>query len=281
MSMSMSMSMSMAGGGGGALPPFGHVPAELGFRPLTLAFDLGPGAIPSFPPQSVDAAWSDKLWDPDLVGLLATIEFAAMDWQKYAFPDGEAAADYKAEIPALLDLMQTDRERYLQEIIAQHDNAPLYWLSMMGITQLAKPYTFTLLHIALRIGEMAVVFYKKTYKRPRPSQICPGLFPPFGPPGHPAFPSGHSTQGWLMSYCLLRCLPDQATRDQFKPHLKWLAKRVARNRERAGLHYKSDSLGGRSLAKFLMSLLMDSPPASKFHEILGLAQEEWALPEGR
>ncbi len=274
----MSMSMSMAAGGGGAMPAFGHIPAELGFRPLTLAFDLGPGAIPSFPPQSVDAAWSDKLWDPDLVGLLATIEFAETDWRKFDFPSGEPQANFKAEIPALLDLMQTDRERYLPEIVAQHDNAPLYWLSMMGITQLAKPYTFTLLHIALRIGEMAVVFYKNHYHRPRPSQICPGLFPPFGPPGHPAFPSGHSTQGWLMSYCLLQCLPTQAVREQFKPHLKWLAKRVARNRERAGLHYKSDSAGGRSLATFLMGLLMDPTHTPKFHEILDLARKEWAPP---
>src|SRR5258708_16456840 len=109
------------------MPAFGHIPAELGFRPLPLALDLGPGAIPSFPPQSVDAAWSDKLWDPDLVGLLATIEFAETDWRKFDFPSGEPQANFKAEIPALLDLMQTHRQRYPPYILSHPTNPPLSW----------------------------------------------------------------------------------------------------------------------------------------------------------
>ena len=45
----------------------------------------------------------------------------------------------------------------------------------------------------------------------RPSIICPGLTAPFGPPHHPAFPSGHSFLGHFIALLLLE-IPQIAVR---------------------------------------------------------------------
>jgi hypothetical protein len=94
--------------------------------------------------------------------------------------------------------------------------------------------------------------------------------PPFGPPGHPSFPSGHSFLGHLIALFLLE-IPAIARRygifttSDGSPGAKpgrnalggtgpipsplfWLAQRVAKNRERIGVHYFSDSSVSRHLA---------------------------------
>ena len=112
-----------------------------------------------------------------------------------------------SEINLLIAMMQTERDLYMAEIVAQADSAVNYWLALLGITRKAKPKSVLLLQIAGRIGELVAMFYKKKYLRPRPSTVCPALQPPFGPPGHPSFPSSHALQGKLFSLCL-----EEATR---------------------------------------------------------------------
>jgi hypothetical protein len=286
MSMSMSMSMSMAtamgaAGNSGIPLGFGATPPELGYRQLTLQFPLGPMALPGFPQEILPPqnwTWDPRNWDADLYATLTVMEIGK-GWQAIAFPpallqwqnpttSAAALTFVTGEIKYLQDLMRQDRERYLPEILAQHDGAPLYWISLMGLTRETKPNTLQLIHAAVKIGEMAVVYFKDQMKRPRASEICPGLVPPFGPPGHPAFPSGHATQGWLISRCLKYVAPD------YWPQLKWLAKRVALNRERAGFHYPSDSQGGRHLAKELFSFLITTQPP-RFWQTLQDAAAEW------
>ncbi len=100
------------------------------------------------------------------------------------------------------------------------------------------------------------------FRRVRPSTLCPGLVPPFGPPRHPAFPSGHSFLGHFIALLLLEIdgiaarygtgmkvngsvpgkKPDwadyqAAPRRDLDGPLFWLAARLARNRERIGVHY--------------------------------------------
>jgi hypothetical protein len=116
--------------------------------------------------------------------------------------------------------------------------------------------------------------------------------PPFGPPHHPSFPSGHSFLGHFIGLLLLE-IPEIAktfgeivpplppgppvpapapgtpppTRGQaalknvmntaivFNGPLLWLGNRLGKNRERAGLHYPSDSSASRWLAGALWALL--------------------------
>src|SRR5262249_14169567 len=117
----------------------------------------------------------------------------------------------------------------------------------------------------------AYMYFKARFKRVRPSRLCPGLAAPFGPPEHPAFPSGHSTAAHLVALCLLqvppiaelygvanqknpngpRSAPTAEDLRNVKPPqcpLLWLAGRIARNRERLGFHYPSDGRAGRHIA---------------------------------
>ena len=245
--MGMGMGMGMA---------FGAVPPDLGFKPLTLAFNLGPFGEPEFVEASLadgdPAYWSKTPFEPGLFALTLLPEFLdhrdPYRWTE--IPIAEEALAWvgnpdrtRAEIEHLFQLMADQRERYMGEIVAQHDGAPLHWIALMGLQGGARPNTLRVLHLALRIGEFAAMHYKRRYDRARPSTVAPGLSPPFGPPNHPAFPSGHATQAWLMSRLL------GLVNGHYEPYLDKLAERVALNRERGGFHYASDSLGGRSIAE--------------------------------
>ena len=253
------------GGNGGA--PLGGVPSDLIWGPLTLQFYLGLGATQSFPilPILPPANWRKSVWDPSLYALLGLGEFAcAASWQGIA--DGSAVAlpldwdprinpttfsDYVAtEINALAVLMAKDRERYLAEIIAQHNDAPGYWVGLLRLDRQTYPWTLRVLSLASRIGEFVAMYAKKHFDRPRASEVSPGIFPPFGPPAHPSFPSSHATQSRMIELCL-REVTKGATGAASSPyayHLDWICQRISYNRERGGFHYRSDTKGGWIMA---------------------------------
>jgi hypothetical protein len=176
-----------------------------------------------------------------------------------------------AEIHHLQQLMQFDRERYMTEIIFQHDNAPGYWVSMLDINSRAHFKTLVVINLAVRIGQIVAAYYKKSYNRARPSFVCPGLLPAFGPPAHASFPSGHSLQSWLMSLFLAEVLPD------YKNELDWLARRVAFNRERAGVHYPSDTAAGEFIAKACVDLIKTPNRCPNITNLFVEAKDEWTL----
>ena len=273
--------------GMGPLPMFGAVPTELGFRPIVLQYTLGPGASPSFPVENLPfAEWRRGPWDPDVLSLIHLTEFARQNWDDHnafradilALPppfsqilDWENVATAQnytnAEINLLMEYMQNDRERYLPEILAQHDNAPAYWGAMLGINRSNYPNTLVVLHLAVRIGQLVAAYYKHHFDRARPSYVCPGLLPPFGPPAHTSFPSGHALQSWLLTRLLSRVAPS------YSVPLRWLARRVALNRERAGLHYPSDTIAGRLLAGRCRDIIVNQCPG--IMQLVAYAQAEW------
>ena len=89
------------------------------------------------------------------------------------------------------------------EIELQADNGPDYIVAFIGANIARFPWTIELIDCGLSIGNIAYSYYKAHFKRVRPSFLCPGLAPPFGPPAHPSFPSGHSFLGHLMALLLL------------------------------------------------------------------------------
>jgi hypothetical protein len=185
-------------------------------------------------------------------------------------------ATIQGELDYLLALMADDRDRYMPEILAQADGAPLYWLQLLEIGSGEKAGTHALISFAQRAGETAALYFKEQYKRVRPSELCPGLLIPFGPPRHPAFPSGHSLTGHLTS--LLLCEIPKLNAEK-KVELDWLAARVAKNRERAGLHYPSDSAAGAKIAAEIHRLLiagtLATTAAGEFKTILADARADW------
>jgi hypothetical protein len=210
-----------------------------------------------------------------------------------------------AEIAELQLLMQDDRERYLAEIDIQADGLADYFISYIGASEARHPWTIELINCGLAMGNIAYMYYKQQFSRVRPSVLCPGLIPSFGPPAHPAFPSGHSFLGHLIALLLLE-IP--ALRQRYgifaapfdgrpgtapiktslngtgyigSPML-WLSQRLAKNRERLGVHYPSDSSGSRHLAAGIWWALLHETVAGNptivcptLRSVLAHAIAEW------
>lgn len=289
----------VAGVSGNVGAALGAVPPELVWGPLTLQFYLGlkapPGADFPILPILPHANWRPPLWDPSLYALLGLSEFVVnASWRTIA--DGTAiAADLDpflkweptkagfeafvaGEVAALRTLMARDRERYMAEIITQHNDAPGYWIGLLRLDRGTYPWTLRVLSLASRIGEFVAIHGKQVFKRPRPSQVSPGLFPPFGPPSHPSFPSGHATQSRLIQLCLGRVTRKGAA-SPYAEHLEWSCRRISHNRERGGFHYRSDTHGGWVMADAcfgeIEALLADPANNPRLDEIFTEAAAEW------
>lgn len=89
---------------------------------------------------------------------------------------------------------------------------------------------------------------KKMYNRVRPSYFDKRIKPCIEVPGHPSFPSGHATQAFLFAYILSHKYPSK------REFFMRAANDIAVNRERVGVHYKSDTLLGKDIAKQLFHI---------------------------
>jgi membrane-associated phospholipid phosphatase len=158
------------------------------------------------------------------------------------------------EIKNLLAAARDERASALGEILGQDGEFISTFMAALAMTPASHPQTFRVLHIASLVASFGALYYKQVFQRPRPSWECPALMPPIPVPGHSAYPSGHATQALLMAACMEHVLTivtpalPQADRTALTETIKALARRVARNREIAGLHYPSDSAAGAALA---------------------------------
>jgi hypothetical protein len=186
------------------------------------------------------------------------------------------------ELQTLFRYATDERADALGEIVAQHDSFLHYFAALLKITPGSHPKTLRLLHVASLIGAYASLHCKGVYRRPRPSQLRPGLMPPVPVPGHPAYPSGHATQATLAALCLRAALPPKYN-GLARAALR-LAARIARNREIAGVHYPSDSAAGQRLARDTMAFLNSGYMAAYvtaaggtplFGPLLTAAGDEW------
>lgn len=93
-----------------------------------------------------------------------------------------------------------------------------------------------------------ILFIKYKNNRVRPSFITKKLKPCIEVPGHPSYPSGHSIQAYMLANILSDKYPNK------KEDLFRIADKIAKNRELAGVHYRSDTEFGKYLAKKLYIL---------------------------
>jgi membrane-associated phospholipid phosphatase len=254
-------------------------------------------------------------WDPKVVGD-AFLEDDDLKWKKDAelkWPNEVTGFPFiQGELEQLILYMQNDRANYITEADVQADNIPAYFIHFIGADSVRHPATMELIRCALTIGNVVYMVYKKEYKRVRPSTLCPGLTPSFGPPGHPAFPSGHSFLSHLIALLLLE-IPglyrrlgvyreeagsspkdgkllhkpnrqELAGRGAIRSPLLQIARRIAVNRERMGLHYPSDSYAGRHIAaelwhRLLGPVIPDNRICSPtLLRVLDFAKQEWPTP---
>ena len=95
--------------------------------------------------------------------------------------------------------------------------------------------------------------FKAKFNRARPRQYAKKVAPSIDPPGHPAYPSGHSTDSHTLALLLAEIWPEK------KAQLLSIAFQIAMNREIAGVHYRSDTAAGYLLAQQIVALLPRNP----------------------
>lgn len=120
----------------------------------------------------------------------------------------------------------------------------------------------SILDITMEIG----LDYKDRFNRARPNIIEPRLRPALPVPSHASYPSNHSFQSFAVANILQRMMPEH-------PGVTALyarARRVAENREWAGLHYPSDTDAGEELAERITPYLVEA-----MDETMRRALREW------
>ena len=240
--------------------------------------------------------YDERQWTAQWGAWRVLDEFARLPW--YEAADEEMTAAWavasdptytRYELLALARAARDERASALPEILSQHVEFITDFMALLSMTPGSHPATYRVLHIASHIGSYAALHYKAKDDwsqghtrgpRPRPSHLSPALMPPVPVPGHPAFPSGHATQSWLMAlsitYVLEEAELDETDGPVLGQNLRVLARRIARNREIAGLHYPSDSTAGRQLAQAVFAPLCRT---SWFNKAVEKAVGEWKIEE--
>ncbi len=269
-----------------------HKPGTL--TPDVMIGHLNAISIKNFPDRNWSAEWYAWLALNDFARVTAwasinprTDPLTSADWPAWIpgppapsasitpfmnWADAAVLPHAQEEVRHLVRAAMEERADALSEILSQSDEFISYFLNMMTARPGAYPNTTKVLAIASLVGTFVAMYFKALYERPRPSQLCPALLPPIEVPGHASFPSGHSTQAHLMALCMDQVLAGVAQKPVLDDDLWTLANRIARNREIAGLHYRSDSLAGVLIAKCIMPLLAPTP---RFADVLAQAQKEW------
>ena len=215
----------------------------------------------------------DQRWGADFRSLLWLIDFTAVDdWpgliaQRIPLPPEPDSQDMKDGLKDLVDLQQTVREAALPEIVRQNTGFQMYFCSQLGIYPRTYPESYLMLKVVARIGELAMVKLKYRYKAVRPSQIYPRLTPPLPVAPHASYPSGHATISHLMALMAKEIVPD------LDDAAYRLARRIARNREIAGLHFWWDSRAGELAAGDIFDIIKN---LSRYTGAVAKAQAEWA-----
>jgi len=233
--------------------------------------------------------FDERCWDAPHMAQVVLAEFSAMDWLKYDIDPGhwsetEKFPGVEEEIRQLVSLGTMARGAYRDEIIAQAEDATVYWANLLMANAASCPATCTLVQIAQAVGSMIAMYFKRIYRRPRPVQVYPPLMPLLLTPPHASYPNAHALQSNLMS----RLLAQDGVRPDLKEPLMQLARRVGQNREIAGVHYPSDRIASEGMAPKIMNVLNDlyeqtksddgTPEKSRsaYGSVVERAKLEWA-----
>ena len=169
-----------------------------------------------------------------------------------------------------------------EEIIAEIYDYLGPFENLCGFDGHSHPITSSLVRIVDIIGWTLVQYYKERFGRLRPSQLDPSIRPMVRVPTFSAYPSGHSTQVHLIARALQEVSPPlggsaagRRSASSLHEELDRTARRIAENREWAGVHYSSDTAAGETLARQIWRLIEDNV---NFYRLITAARSEW-LPD--
>jgi hypothetical protein len=157
-------------------------------------------------------------------------------------PPKSQSLELRTELEILIKLERI-RTTQLSELITYEASAGP-WLGPFSIEdhlQAGTPVS-NVVDSLLEFSMNEVFIQKLRFDRARPSFLETKLKPLISNPGHPAYPSGHACQYYLVARALSEIAPKN------KSDILCDAIHVAVRREVAGVHYPSDSAAGVTLA---------------------------------
>jgi PAP2 superfamily len=198
--------------------------------------------------------------------------FEIKGWRELRIDPPPGPSETRDELDELLD-KQKDmqkpeiRQIRLPEILLEAERDTPYYQRVLTPTPSGSfAATSVLIDAMSELGRVVGCYYKKKFMRPRPSQLEPQLRPVIDVPAWAAYPSGHAVQNFLIAHALATVMhSDELTTQVFD-----IAQRVAENREYAGLHFKSDTTGGRQLATLMFPNVLNA-----YRETFQSAAREW------
>lgn len=213
-------------------------------------------------------------WDPEMAALIELPNFFEIPgWRDHDIPLPPDPDETEMEIRDLLVKQQqirSDPSMWLvrkAEIEAEANDDAFYMRRLVSLTPSGSSgATEVLIDAMFHLGYIVVATYKKKFMRLRPSQIEPKLRPLLPVPHHPAYPSGHALQYLLIAKALSTVIHN----DELGIELFRIARRVAENREWAGLHYASDTVGSEHLALALFPAVTEA-----YRDTFQNAAREW------
>jgi acid phosphatase (class A) len=178
------------------------------------------------------------------------------------------------EIRDLIDYGEKRTHAQEQTIVSQLDRMDLLLPLATLVESKIKPSLLGLIGDTVADAASPLFFAKARYNRVRAYQLLPELTPRFLPDGtfpmHPSFPSGHSTQAHLIVN-VLAAVFGAAKAEEKARAAAW---EIGKNREIAGLHYPSDTQGGRYLADVLIDEAESNP---QFRAARDAVRAEYAI----
>lgn len=126
--------------------------------------------------------------------------------------------------------------------------------------------TIGLMLTVMALTDEIGLYYKALWNVPRPNQVEPRLRNFIAAPAHASYPSNHAFQSFALAFVMSRALPEHPGSGQ----LFVSARRIAENREWAGVHYACDTEAGHTLARMILPVL-----ENVLEKNMLAAQAEW------
>lgn len=224
-----------------------------------------------------DRPFPAQAWTPGLRHLTARkLSYLAAGWSERILVPKYKPNRLRKECRDVFEL-KSKRVDFTTEILLQAESAlALVWPVQRLIGNPDDPITrsATSAMVLAALGDLdPVLFHFKTlFNRGRPYHCCNlALEPMFSRPdrlypGHPSYPSGHSSQVHTIALLYAAMFP------KLDSALRKAAMQVAINREIAGLHFRSDTKAGQVLAEQYVEELLSVPA---FKDLVHKATAEW------
>ena len=135
----------------------------------------------------------------------------------------------RAEIEELLKKQENrkERKRRKEAILREIDDFNSEYAKALLIGPDSHPHVFQLMNAMSDFALIPIMHFKRKFMRPRPIQVEPRIDPMIPVPGHPSYPSGHSTQNFLIAHTLSEVIGDNA---QTIARVFEIARNIAQNR---------------------------------------------------